>query len=150
MLGGQNPPRGGQICVLPGPRLSQTSSVRNTSDSGRLRWLELLDWDYTVLDLLHPMQKVQLIVLLCLLAAVVVDSSFLFPRAAHADDACQAVQTPIAKAGTSIVLIGNPGCGKSTLLNTLAGKPLFESGIRYQAGWSLQLQLVHFPVLINP
>ena len=117
---------------------------------GRLRWLELLDWDYTVLDLLHPMQKVQLIVLLCLLAAVVVDSSFLFPRAAHADDACQAVQTPIAKAGTSIVLIGNPGCGKSTLLNTLAGKPLFESGIRYQAGWSLQLQLVHFPVLINP
>ena len=89
------------------------------------------------------MQGVHLSAVLCLLAAVVVDSSpvshssplLRAARAkANADDACQAVQTPTAKAGTSIILMGNPGCGKSTLLNTLAGKPLFASGVRYLPG----------------
>ena len=95
------------------------------------------------LDLLHPMRGVHLSVLLCLLAAVRALAE------SDADDACQAVKTPAATAGTSIILIGNPGCGKSTLLNTLAGKNLFQSGVRYRE-WMLpapfQLQLVHFPV----
>ena len=38
-----------------------------------------------------------------------------------------------------IIVIGNPGAGKSCLLNSLAGKPLFKSGVNVGKGLTFKL-----------